>query len=78
MTTLRLVRSWAVLGLSVLLGACAGNDMQDLRHFIQEVKAREPGRIEPLPEIKQIETFVYVADDRRDPFPGPNHGTHCW
>jgi type IV pilus assembly protein PilP len=42
--------------------------MQDLRQYVKKVKARKPGRIEPLPEIKQIETFVYVPGDRRDPF----------
>jgi type IV pilus assembly protein PilP len=42
--------------------------MQDLRQFVKKVKARKPGRIEPLPEIKQIETFVYISGDRRNPF----------
>jgi type IV pilus assembly protein PilP len=42
--------------------------MQDLRQYVKEVKARKPGRIEPLPEIKQIETFVYAPDNRRNPF----------
>jgi type IV pilus assembly protein PilP len=42
--------------------------MQDLRDYLADVKSREKGRIEPLPEIKQIETYVYAAGDRRDPF----------
>ncbi|MEW8015117.1 MAG: pilus assembly protein PilP [Candidatus Sedimenticola endophacoides] len=28
----------------------------------------QQGEIEPLPEIRQVETFVYVAGERRDPF----------
>ena len=51
-----------------LLTGCAGDDISDLQQYAAEVKAREPGPIEPLPEIKQIETFVYEADDRRSPF----------
>jgi type IV pilus assembly protein PilP len=50
-----------------LLSACSSG-MSDLEAFVAEVKARKPGRIEPLPEIKPIETFTYVAADRRDPF----------
>ncbi len=66
-------RAFALWPLSlVVLGAvltgCVGDDMQDLRAYLAEVKSRERGRIEPLPEIKQIETYVYSAGDRRDPF----------
>ena len=52
----------------VLVSSCGDDGMQDLRQFVKKVKARKPGRIEPLPEIKQIETFVYVPGDRRNPF----------
>ena len=54
--------------LGVALTGCVGDDMQDLRDYLADVKARQKGRIEPLPEIKQIETYVYAAGDRRDPF----------
>jgi type IV pilus assembly protein PilP len=55
----------AVVGLS----AC-GSDMNDLRSYIDEVKARPGGRIEPLPQIKPTPTFVYTADQSgtRSPF----------
>ena len=62
------VRTLMVLSLSLLLVSCGGDGMQDLRQYVKKVKARKPGRIEPLPEIKQIETFVYVSGDRRNPF----------
>lgn len=52
----------------LVLGGCAGDKMADLRQYLDEVKGRKKGRIEPLPEIKQIETYVYSADDLRDPF----------
>jgi type IV pilus assembly protein PilP len=51
------------------LGACS-NDMDELDRYINEVKARPGGRIEPLPEIKPYEVFTYVADAEglRSPF----------
>jgi type IV pilus assembly protein PilP len=51
------------------LVACGG-DMDDLDSYINEVKARPGGRIEPLPEITPYEMFTYVADAEglRSPF----------
>ena len=51
-----------------LLAGCAQRDMNDLRGFIEEVKQRPPGRIEPLPEIKEVETHTYASSDLRNPF----------
>lgn len=51
------------------LTAC-GSDMDDLDRYINEIKARPGGRIEPLPEITPYEVFKYVADAEgiRSPF----------
>jgi type IV pilus assembly protein PilP len=51
------------------LAGCSG-DMDDLDRYINEVKARPGGRIEPLPEITPYEVFTYVADTQgyRSPF----------
>ena len=51
-----------------LLSGCGDSGISDLEQFVQEVKARKPAPIKPLPEIKQIETFTYVPGDRRSPF----------
>jgi len=58
-----------VLVLSLGLAACGG-DMDDLDQYINEIKARPGGRIEPLPEITPYEVFTYVADAQglRSPF----------
>ena len=58
-----------VLALSFGLAACGG-DMDDLDQYINEIKARPGGRIEPLPEITPYEGFTYVADKQgmRSPF----------
>lgn len=49
------------------LGACSG-DMDDLRAYVDEVKARPGGRIEPLPQIQPAPSFVYDDAGRRSPF----------
>jgi len=60
-----LVLAAAMIGIS----ACGGQ-MDDLDQYINEVKARPGGRIEPLPEITPYEVFPYVADAQgvRSPF----------
>jgi type IV pilus assembly protein PilP len=46
--------------------ACSSAD-DELQRFVRHKK--EPGgRVEPLPEIKPYETFVYAAADLRSPF----------
>ncbi len=51
------------------LGACGG-DMDDLDQYINTIKARPGGRIDPLPEITPYEVFTYIADAEglRSPF----------
>ena len=55
----------ALAGLA--LSGCGG-DMDDLLAYIDEVKSRPGGRIEPLPQIKPYETFAYRAEALRSPF----------
>ncbi len=57
-----------ILAMSALT-ACSG-DMDELDAYINEIKAKPGGRIEPLPEITPYETFTYVADVEglRSPF----------
>ncbi len=62
-----LTRTLAVAVAAASLTACGGaND--DLRAYIDEVKARPGGRIEPLPQIQPAPTFAYEAGTRRSPF----------
>jgi type IV pilus assembly protein PilP len=51
----------------VLLG-CAGGVDDQLHAYVDDVKARPGGRIEPLPQIKPYEKFAYAAEDIRTPF----------
>jgi type IV pilus assembly protein PilP len=57
----------AVAALAAAVSAC-GRSASELQAYIDEVKARPGGRIEPLPEIQPAPVFVYEAGDRRSPF----------
>ena len=57
-----------VTALAALVLHGCGGDMDDLLAYVDEVKARPGGRIEPLPQIKPYETFAYEADSLRSPF----------
>lgn len=57
----------AAAALAAALCAC-GPSQSELRAYVDEVKARPGGRIEPLPEIRPAPSFVYEAGDRRSPF----------
>lgn len=61
--------------LTLLLGACSSTDMSDLRQFVEDVKARPPGGVSPAPELVEVETYLYVAGERRDPFQRQSKGT---
>ncbi|WP_428623335.1 pilus assembly protein PilP [Sedimenticola sp.] len=64
----KIIRLVPALSASLLLAACADTSMHDLKSYVDEVKSRKAGHIEPLPEIKPIETFAYISDGRRSPF----------
>ena len=61
------VRCLAVAVLAAMVSAC-GPGTDELQRYIDDVKARPGGRIEPLPEIQPAPSFVYVPGDRRSPF----------
>ena len=64
------IKTLVALSLTVLaIGGCSG-DMDDLDEYINTVKARPGGRIDPLPEITPYEVFTYNADidGLRSPF----------
>ena len=50
------------------MSQCTPSGMEDLEQYVAEVKNRKPPPIDPLPEIKQVETFIYIAGGRRNPF----------
>ena len=62
--------SGVVIALATVGLAACGSSNDDLDKYINEVKARPGGRIEPLPEITPYDAFTYVADAEgvRSPF----------
>lgn len=63
-----LYRLLAGLGLAIAITGCVGNDYQDLRDYVAQVKSRPPSGIEPLPPIPAYESFTYNSADLRNPF----------
>ncbi len=61
----------AALMLASLLLAGCDPGMRDLENYVADVKQRPAPPLEPLPVMKQFESFVYAAQDLRDPFSLP-------
>jgi type IV pilus assembly protein PilP len=65
-----LCSSLALVGLAACSSA---ND--DLARFIENTKKEPGGRVQPLPEVRPYETFVYAVATKRSPFlPGSAGG----
>ena len=62
-----LPRQVLLAGLIMLLSGC-GEGLSDLQQFVREVRAKPPGRIEPIPEFQPYQNFEYTSHDLRDPF----------
>lgn len=58
----------AAIAVAVFLGGCVRSEMNDLEQFVSEMMARKSTRIEPLPEIKVPEIYVYQSSEKVDPF----------
>ena len=65
----------ALIFLAAVLAGCADTGMRDLESFVDDVKARPPGPIPPIPEIKQAASYTYVPAGRRDPFTPEDEGS---
>ncbi len=66
---LRLRTNWMVLTLAVALSGCSDPDLSDLQQFVAATKAKSAGQpLEPLPEVKPYEPFLYQAQGLRNPF----------
>lgn len=64
------MKNAALMAIASLGVTACGADMDDLDMYINEIKARQGGRIDPLPEITPYEVFTYIADAEgfRSPF----------
>jgi type IV pilus assembly protein PilP len=67
------VRRAALLGLGAALAGCTDTDTSDLKRYVVEVKSSPRGAVEPLPEIKTVEPFIFNPEDLHDPFAAPDN-----
>lgn len=56
-----------LLGLVLVLSACSSST-EDLRAWVDRIKAKPPGRIEPMPEVKEYKPYDYSSAHRKSPF----------
>ena len=56
----------ALLPALVLVAACSNGD--DPRSFVANAGKDMRGKVQPLPEVKPYEPFIYAATDLPDPF----------
>lgn len=55
-----------------LIAGCAHDDTTDLREFMQQAGRDSQEKLEPLPEVKIAEPFIYDAAGLPDPFAARN------
>lgn len=69
---MRFFQSVIALAFFVCLSACSdGSSFSDLQAYMDEVRARPKGSIEPLPKFQPYEAFTYSAAALRAPFQPP-------
>ena len=55
--------------ISILVGISACNQgFNDLQQFVNQTKAKPPGRVEPIPPFVPYQNFEYTSQNLRDPF----------
>ena len=60
-------RKFTIAGLSLALVACGGNT-DDLEAWVDTIKAKPPGRIQPMPDVKVYQPHDYSSAALRSPF----------
>jgi len=68
MTSSHFLRGLVYTITAMLLLSCSSQQYSDLDNYIEDVKRKTKGRVEPLPEVKTYESYVYQAQELRDPF----------
>ncbi|MGY2340533.1 pilus assembly protein PilP [Pseudomonas sp. SDO5532_S415] len=63
------IRVFSMVVASVVLAGCGGSDdFSDLDAYMNEMRLRAPGKIEPTPTFRSYPTFTYNAANLRSPF----------
>ena len=62
------LRGFSPVMLMVVLAGCGGgDDVSDLDAYMNEMRLRAPGKIEPTPTFRSYPTFTYNAANLRSP-----------
>lgn len=61
------VKKLIVISLTLTLFGCSGSD-NDLRAWVDRIKAKPPGRIKPMPEVKEYKPHDYQSAHLKSPF----------
>jgi len=64
-------RTVCLVSILFVSGCDGGGDFSDLQSYMDEVRARPKGEIEPLPKFQPYESFAYSAAALRSPFQPP-------
>ena len=59
---------FSLLGTLVVMLSGCGEGLGDLQQFVQDIRSKPPGRIEPIPDFQPYQNFEYTSHDLRDPF----------
>lgn len=63
------IRVFSMVAMLVFLAGCNGDgDFSDLDAYMNEMRLRAPGKIEPTPTFRSYPTFTYNAANLRSPF----------
>lgn len=55
--------------LCLVVASCSGSDrVDDLRSFVNHVRATQKGHVKPLPKFKPFKTVTYNESGAKDPF----------
>ncbi len=68
MKSVSIIQRILIVFVALFLSACESGSDQDLRQWVDEEKAKQATGIEPLPEIRPYEAFIYSAEHLRSPF----------
>lgn len=65
---MRFFYTFAAVFAGFFLSSCSLDNHADIKDFVNEVRSRPAGKIDPLPDFSEYESFSYSASGIRSPF----------
>lgn len=63
-----MTKNLIIILMAATLAACGGDETSDLRAYIKKIKAKQPGKIDPIPKPQTTPPYIYLEAELRDPF----------